>query len=141
MTIATGETILAADVNAIKAIADAAGKLVIAESGVFDGNSPASSAWTDLDLSGVIGSNAALVLLKIKLISTATWTVAFRKNGDTNEYFRDGEDAGVALFTVANDIEVAVIVPTDGSGIIEWRADQTSAALRIGILAYIVEGS
>ena len=57
--------------------------LVVSETEVFNGTSP--TVWTDLDLSGTIGANVAIVLLKFS--SGANAWIAVRKNGDTDQFY------------------------------------------------------
>jgi len=110
--------------------------LVIAETEVFSGDSPTD--WTDLNLSGTIGAQATLVMLKIaSTVGSLTWAV--RKNGDTDEFYKDdpGTAGGVAL-AEALDISqhMVLIVATDTSGIIEWIASHV-VATTIDIIAYL----
>lgn len=99
--------------------------LVIAETSVFNANSPA--AWTDLDLSAVVGSNKALVTLKIKNNSgdASTSTYQARPNGDT-----DSPNFGMTTSNnglVSDGAVVFVQVYTDAAGIIEWQAGGAAA--------------
>ena len=112
--------------------------LTVAETEVFNGTSP--TAWTDLDLSGTIGANPALVLLKIYPGEIGI-TCAVRKNGDTDEFYSDSNPAytcGAALLINKSDLihEVA-IVATNADGIIEWRTGAATAGTTIDIIGYI----
>ena len=84
---------------------------------VFSGTSP--TTFTDLDLSGVVGANSAVVLLKVLYNGTTTsdQVVAFRKYGET------------VLGGSSHVVKAAdyyrfqyFLVPTDAGGIVEWRA-------------------
>ncbi len=111
--------------------------LTVAETEVFSGNSPGSSAWTDLDLSGTTGANVALVLLKV---AGGLSAVAFRKNGDTDDFYSAGLSdvaAGVALANDGYGKHAAVWVATDSTGKIEWMAEATNQVCTIDIIAYI----
>ena len=123
------------------AIADAhhtpgASPLVITETEVFSGDSPAS--WTDLDLSGEVGSNPALVLLKING-ATANDYYAVRKKGDTDEFWTATElMSGCALIkSEVTSIHYVVLVATDNSGVIQWRS-QIPHATTIDLIGYII---
>ena len=88
--------------------------LVIAETSVYNANPPA--AWTDLDLSAVVGSQKALVVLKIDPVSGGWYK--FRPNGDTEDY-----TAGVSStngVSIGNTQAALIIVYTDAAGIVEW---------------------
>ena len=110
--------------------------LTVAETEVFSGNSP--NAWTDLDLSAVVGTNLALVLLKI-YTSVASRPTAVRKNGDADEFWaNDVEAAGSAFSYHKSTIHYAYVVATDANGIIEWKMSAVTANTTIDVIAYIV---
>lgn len=106
--------------------------LTVAETEVFNGTSP--TAWTNLDLSGTIGANASLVLLKIG--SPTSIAGAFRPDGDTDEYY-SSIIKGTHLFKVTNPARASlVILCTSSAGIVEWKTSQAKADTVISILAY-----
>ncbi len=112
--------------------------LTIAETEVFSGTSP--TEWTDLDLSGVVGSNLALVLLKIGSTGNPAAT-AVRKDGETDEFWSDDSSVaavayGAAFAKIFVGIHAVVIVATSAAGIIEWKTD-AAVATTIDIIAYI----
>lgn len=115
----------------------AAATLTVAETEVFDGTSPTS--WTDLELGGTVGANAALVLLKVSY--PVTKAAAFRKDGDTDEFYGDGtedEDAkGCVLFQGGTVTHNVVIVATSDAGKVEWITEEAKANTTIDIIAYI----
>lgn len=106
--------------------------LTIAETQVFSGTSP--TTWTDLDLSAVVGSNAALVFLKVYCGTPSRYT-AFRKNGDTDDYSHHQESA--AHFASISSGFGIVVVPTDTDGVIEWEMDTATASVTIDVVAYL----
>jgi len=111
--------------------------LVVAETNVFDGTCP--TAWTDLDLSSVVGLKDSLAILKVK-IPVASEMVAFRKNGDIDEHFdAGGYDAGGCAFvaTRAGVIHFIVVVATDNVGKVEWRGTNAVANSTVDIIAYV----
>ncbi len=118
------------------AISDGA-TLTVSETEVFNGASPV--AWTDLDLSGVIGLNAAIVILKIASADQFT-TVAVRKNGDTDEFYVASpiNPMGAALSRrPAANVHTVVVALTDTVGKIEWMTEDTQT-VTVDIMAYII---
>ena len=108
--------------------------LVIAETEVFNGNTPTS--WTDLDLSGTIGEQATFVVLKV-LPSDNFDRIAFRKNGDTDEFYSVDLDWSSCAFIYGRaGIYQVVLVFTDDVGKIEWIAQDSHTAV-IDIMGYI----
>lgn len=114
-------------------VPSAGATLTIAETQVFSGTSP--TTWTDLDLSGVIGANPTLVLLKCGH-ATLSNTYAVRKNGDTDEFYQANYSAGVANGEIGA-IHLALLVATDSAGIIEWTTRRANAGTTVDIIAYI----
>lgn len=113
-------------------------QLTVAETEVFSGTSP--NTWTDLDLSGTIGANAALVLLKFSTTYLGGITVAFRKNGDTDEFYKASPPGGAGaslIYQGATVIHRVIIVATDTAGKIEWKASGEETGCTIDIIAYI----
>ncbi len=109
--------------------------LTVAETEVFNGISP--TTWTVLNLSGTIGSNPALVILKI-CVATGVTAVAVRKNGDTDEFFSTVTTygTGAALSKALAGIHTVLVVTTDNTGKIEWKTNLASSST-IDIIAYI----
>jgi hypothetical protein len=110
--------------------------LVVAETEVFNGAAPV--AWTDLDLSGTIGAQATLVILKVECTTVAAHpAVAFRRNGDTDQLYYAGSK-GCSLAEVAQTYTLHVIYLTlsDTSGVIEWICETTETIV-IDVIAYI----
>lgn len=98
---------------------------------VFSGNAPTS--FTDLDLSSVVGSNSALVLLRVLSSGASSGTsMYFRKNGDTAAQ----GDYGTNHIANSDNEASLVIVVTDASGIIEWMAAATRNQI-ITVEAYV----
>lgn len=87
---------------------------------VFSGTGPTD--WTDLDLSSYVGSNYALVLIKVKGASGSSVNV-FKPNGDADEYWRcsDLSDMGAQGHKGECAEAGLVLVETDANGIIEWK--------------------
>lgn len=113
--------------------------LTVAETEVFNGLAPV--AWTDLDLSGTIGSQATLVLLKIADTHNISDSyVAVRKNGDTDEFYvvpGVAKPMGAALGMIFElTPHIVLVVATDNSGVIEWRR-QHAHNTTVDIIAYL----
>lgn len=110
-------------------------ELFIEETEVHNGNSPV--AWTDLDLSAVVGDNPALVLLKFTRPGGATENMAVRRNGDADQFYSvDVEPKGTALIGMPINIHAALWVATDEHGIIEWITSLAEVDV-IDVMAYI----
>lgn len=110
-----------------------AATLTVTETEVFNGTSPTS--WTDFDLSGTVGANAALILLKIRGIENKS--VAVRKNGDTDEFYQTGTyAAGAAAFYGKSGAYLVVIAATDSAGKIEWKTEDAQT-YTVDIIAFI----
>ncbi len=105
---------------------------------VFNGALAVNNAWEDLDLSGVVGSNVALVLLGIVDL-TGTIRFGVRTNGDTDDYEFGGlEAAGCAnaYFSAATNYS-ALLVTTDATGKIEMNSTDASDTHVIDVISYI----
>jgi len=101
---------------------------------------PASSptSWTDLDLSGTVGENSALVFLAISA-GTAMDAIAVRKNGDTDEYHNTGDDSAfgcASAFYNGTAAAAVLICVTDTAGKIEWITE-SSQTDTVKLIAYI----
>jgi len=107
--------------------------LTICNTEVFSGGQPAS--WTDLDLSAVVGSNKALVILAIDK-DLGSGVFACRKNGDTRAYYDDNAVGGCNLVDTTNADNYTVVL-TDNSGIIEWRVSYGPDIYKLYVLGYI----
>jgi len=102
---------------------------------VHDGNSPA--AWTDLDLSAVVGANETLVLLSVlNQGGAAAQDYQFRRNGETATVIDKGCSG---LDMVANTIAGYVILTTDGNGIIEWISVAGNLSTKVIVEAFAHE--
>jgi len=103
---------------------------------VFNGSSP--TTWTDLDLSGTVGVNSALVILRIESATDMNAT-AVRQNGDTADYYNVSAEAsayGVALAHHDSTASLVLITTTDTAGVIEWITESTQT-VTVDIIAYI----
>ena len=109
--------------------------LTVSETEVYSGTP--SFAWLDLDLSSIVGANPALVLLKLACTSSNR-VFAFRKNGDTDEFYNSSSAAnasGVALIKLSQaGLHLAILVATDANGVIEYKINGN---VTLDIIAYI----
>ena len=91
---------------------------------VFSGTCPTS--YTDLDLSGTVGTVAALVHLSIESTAGDMNSVALRANADTAEYHETTNEVSSYGIAVAHHDSggaaprVVLSSFTDSSGIVEW---------------------
>jgi len=108
--------------------------LTVAETEVFSDTAPES--WTDLNLSGTVGAQATLVVLKIS--GTTNNRFAVRRNGDTDEFYYVGAEfpMGCATFQTTANVHGVLLVATDASGLIEWISE-SNPATTIDVIAYI----
>ena len=106
----------------------AGASLTVAETEVFNATAPVS--WTDLDLSGVIGANSAMVLLKVKQSGRSH----LRRNGDANDPWSTNDLPQGTAGVQGNFLRV--LVETDASGIVEWRAENAMTST-VDVVAYI----
>ena len=112
-------------------------QLVVAETEVFAANSPNPAAWTDLDISAVVGSNVALVMFKVMLTTSGgNKRFSMRKNGDT-EISHLGNIGVSGIFNPGSGSFNYVICPTDASGIVEWYYENAADAVTIDVVAFI----
>ena len=108
--------------------------LVIGDTEVYDSTAP--GAFTDLDLSAVVGSNSAVVLLKVTTSTSTDDRVHFRKNGEAAVCAAHGASGGGTM--LGNEI-IYVVVVTDASGIVEWKATGTTLTnWKVNVEAYWV---
>ncbi len=96
--------------------------IVFSTAGLFDGTSPTS--FTDLDISGTVGSNQAVCLIKV-----------FNNSGDaTNQLYKFRKDDDAADFdnlvgvsngasTLADQEACYFIIITDATGVVEWKSN------------------
>lgn len=100
---------------------------------VFSGTSPTTA--TALDLSSVIGSNAALVLLKASTTDVTGFTCGFIKGTETGAL--STHDCTCSACQCKNgDIGYAIIV-ADATGAVSWKCSAGAATTSIVIEVYI----
>ena len=84
-------------------------------------NAAAPVAYTDLDLSSIVGVRQCLVLLRfVKNVHTAATIYSVRTNGDAAGPFAE-TGAGVCYSGDTSRPNTSIAM-TDGAGIIEWYA-------------------
>lgn len=97
-------------------------------------NAAAPTSYTDLDLSGQVGSNYALVLLKVT--TDGQKRIQVRKNGDTDDFEQGHLYAGGAAFAFGDSGKAVVfMVATDNSGVIEWKGE--TGTFVVDLIAFI----
>lgn len=103
---------------------------------VFNGSSPTS--WTDLDLSGVVGTRCAVVFLKFTSNQDMN-AIAVRQNGDSDDYYSASSEQnayGICMAHHDNDADLVLMCLTDGNGVIEWITE-TSRTCQVYVMAFI----
>jgi len=87
---------------------------------IHSGVSPV--AWTDIDVSAIVGSNRAICLLSIVQNDGVVGAVAFRPNGEGNTTMITAYTGphGVANVYPRLNLAISAMVVTDASGIFEW---------------------
>jgi len=101
-------------------------------------NSTAPTSWTDLNLSGYVGSRRALVLLQIENNGGSDTNYRFRMNGSSSQQYPNANDVGGVFGCKCDTAQEHNYVwcITDTSGKIEWDADVASSTV-VTLLAYI----
>lgn len=97
-----------------------------------------ASSFEDLDLSAVVGTNRALVLLLITDTSASGNNFVFRENGIADSLSASVESPGCSGCKVGVNNAGFIIVPTDSSGIVEWLATVATRTCTADVRAYIV---
>jgi len=78
------------------------------------------AAWTDLDLSAVVGANIALALLRIEETNAVAQGVGVRRNGETYDTVPAASEMSACAFAeVAASDAAYLLVETDAAGIVE----------------------
>jgi len=99
---------------------------------VYD-NLAAPTTWTDLDLSSVVGSNYALVMIKVKIMTPGgSDGYSFRPKGDTDLLVNGVESTGFTYPAAG-----LLICETNSNGILEWKSDITLNSASLWVLGYI----
>lgn len=90
-------------------------------------------AYTDLDLSSIVGSRKAIVILSFEQSSGGNVNYRTKPNGKA----KDPPSSNLTSMTCATNNIGWVAVWTDATGKIEWMADNV-AAVTIIVEAYLV---
>lgn len=100
---------------------------------VFTG--PMPTTWTDLDLSSIVGTNRAFVVIAID--SDADSFVHIRKNGDTRRtYDQGGDGAGISGGSTTSVTRTYATMVTDVNGVIEWNAGTAGTTTNVYLVSY-----
>jgi len=102
---------------------------------VFNGTG--STSYTDLDLSSVIGVNQKMVMLKVNMGTTGGYYSSFKMKGTSGTFPNTSNPVGTASLVLSNSGESGyVIVPTDTSGVVQWRINTGTPSYTINVVAY-----
>ena len=136
---ANASAITLATDESIKAYVDAADtEYALKYSGSTGTFSTAAGTFVDLDLSAVVGSNRALVVLEVYDGSVSN-SIFYRTKGSTLVPFVGGTYSGwgAAAGTLGtSDNGGTVVVMTDENGIMQHRADSISTGVKYTIQAF-----
>jgi len=91
-------------------------------------------AWTNLDLSAVVGANPALVFLKVINKSGGNANFQFRPEGDTDTWLTL---AASGAATVQNNGVVGIVMTTNAAGILEWLVSVAAGTIEVYVLGWI----
>ena len=94
------------------------------------------TSWTDIDLSGTVGSNSALVHISFQSTAGDMNAISIRANGDTTEYHEKTSDVsayGIAIGHhdsggTATGGALVLSSFTDNVGVIEWICETQQEA-------------
>lgn len=112
-------------------------RLFFVDTEVFNGTSPNPAAWTDLDLSAVVGANHALVILRCYNADASARSFAVRPKGETECSFNTSDAFYKSSPSASSYCEL--ITYTDAAGIIQWWYAQVDVAgITIDVVAYLV---
>jgi len=111
------------------------GTIIFDTTEVFNGTATVGGTYQDLDLSSVVGSVQALVLLKVKCAG-AKYT-SFRTKGLT-ETPPSASAPLNQIHPVNANTTGHVLLATDSNGVIEWRCETNTDNVTINIVAYWV---
>lgn len=96
------------------------------------------SAWTDLDLSGVVGAKQTLVLLRVTQASGAAKGISFRRNGETEiAQANSTGQRGLSNNLCVSAAPTWCLAQTDANGICEWYIDDNSVTVVIDVVTYV----
>jgi len=119
---------------------DSASGVTLASVTVFNTTLTAANTFQDLDLSGTVGSNVALVYLEITSTSADFYTVKQKgANGTFAQRTPGGGSQGYGATFIdfeTNDFANVVVV-TDASGVIEHAYANNSATITVIVRGYI----
>ena len=105
-----------------------------ANSTAFSGSSPAE-IYADLDLSSIVGTNRALVYLKVQNNHNSGFVFMFRENGESAS--STAKRGGTSQAEIAAGEFATLLVLTDASGVIEWKTTSvTQVTTIITVRAY-----
>ena len=100
---------------------------------VFSGT--ASTTYTDLDLSSVVGARQRMVMLVV--VTNNTDGFHARRKGTSYSYVSSGATSyGVSAANTLSNIAMNIIVATDVNGVIQWRTNGAANTVTINVEAY-----
>lgn len=112
---------------------------------VLFGATPAAppTSYTTIDLSGTIGDNPALCLLRVDVDSSSgTEEYGARPAGETRDWLRPNNNPfGISSPIMTGTGQGYIVTPTNASGEIEWIASGTNQNVTLTLVAYTTSGA
>lgn len=111
--------------------------MTVGDTNVFNDTLGANDTWEDLDLSGVVGENEALVMLKVISDNATPRNFAVRRDGDTDDMYPKYYPYGCHMADVSNAGYSVLVVFTSSSGVIEIIAEVAAVTYTVDVMGYI----
>jgi len=111
-------------------------ELIIQETQIYAAAPPI--AWTDLDISALLGIEIGSALVMLKVTETANVSnngIAFRRNGDADEMYLANSVAYAMASRNSTSFGVAIVF-TDENGVVEWNAGNANA-VTCDVMGYV----
>tara|TARA_R110000782_G_scaffold106989_3_gene195377 strand:- start:422 stop:1258 length:837 start_codon:yes stop_codon:yes gene_type:complete len=134
---AGGSATRGATQRSVKAYVDASpsSSLQSSTAAAATGTISGTSSYTELDLSSVVGSNKAMVIMEV-YNGSANRGFHFRTNGSPGQYTSQGGSSSV--FVGPSNVGGTVVVTTDSAGKLQHRANSTSTGTTYVVQAFQV---
>jgi hypothetical protein len=134
----SGKKVLAEAKSYTDTVVDAIGGLTYDGSTVLLAQGSGNpDGWRDVDVSSIVGSNRAMLFLKVKLIDDQHGQeyIKFRTNGETDQVELNTAQMLNASISTANEFSMHCVI-TDDSGVFEYYEYEDDWT--IILLAYLV---
>ena len=97
-----------------------------------------TTSFTDLDLSSIVGSNRALVVLKVRNSSTNTgvWFRAKDDDFDWNQSASQFAYGANSALTGTSDKGSYLVTMTNASGVVEHKSEDSNKDVKVTVMAF-----